>query len=127
MQEMKLQPEALARLPQIACFGHGICPRVDEMRYTDRFGNQLVQQLQPLRTKLSIQSRHARDVGTRSVQACNKSNLDWVAPNLEDDRNNRGRCLCGECRRSAGSGNHAHLTTNKISCECRQSVNLALR
>ena len=88
---MKLQFEAPGRLPQIACFRLGICPWVDEMRYVGRFGNQLVQQLQPLRAKLRIQSRYASDVCTRSVQACYKSNLDWIAPNFEDDRSSRDR------------------------------------
>ena len=49
----------------------------------------------------SVQGGHARDVAARPVEAGDKSELDRVAADLEDNRNCRGRRLCRQCRRSA--------------------------
>ena len=51
----------------------------------------------------------------------------WIgsAPVCEDNRNSRGRRLCGKRRRSAARGNYGHLTTNQISGHRRQPIDPA--
>src|SRR5262249_26255432 len=49
------------------------------------------------------------EVAARSVEACDKSNLNRVEPYNEDDRNRRGRCLCGGRRGATHRGGHGHL------------------
>ena len=70
---------------------------------------------------------HARDVAARPVQAGDEAKLDRVGAQFEDDRNSRGRRLCRERRRSAGRGNHGHLTMNQIGHHRRQPITLILR
>ena len=101
--------------------------RVDEQRHDARRGNQLVQQFQPLRRYLHVQLGHARDVAARPVKAGDEAELDRVAAHFEDDRNGRGRRLCRKRRRSAGRGNHGHLTMNQIGRHCRQPIVLVFR
>ena len=50
-----------------------------------------------------------------------------VGAQFKDDRNGRGRRLCRQRRRSAGRGNHGHLTMNQISRHRRQPIILVLR
>src|ERR1700747_1125996 len=74
-----------------------------------------------------IQRSHAGEITFWPVQASDESQLDRVAFYPEEDRNRRSRRLCCKCRRStAGRCNHAHLTTNQIGGECRQSIVMAL-
>ena len=57
-----------------------------------------------------------------------QARLDWVDPDLEDDRNARGRRFCRECGRSATDrGNHGHLLANQISRQGWQAIVLTLR
>ncbi len=60
-------------------------------------GDQLMQQLQPLRPYLHVQSGYPRNVAARSVQASDKSNRYRIDRYAEDDRNRRGGRLCREC------------------------------
>ena len=125
---MELQPEG-ARPPHLTHCSSRVSGigRVDEQRHDARRGKQLVQQFQPLRRYLHVQLGHARDVAARPVKAGDEAELDRVAARFEDDRNGRGRCLCRKRRRSAGRGNHGHLTTNQIGRHRRQPIILALR
>src|SRR5262249_42053070 len=76
-------------------------------------GDHFVQQLQALRSYRYVPSCHARYVSAWSVQARDKPKLDWVKPNVEDDRDCGPRSLCCQCSWGAGRhGNYAHLLTN---------------
>src|SRR5262249_22141411 len=55
------------------------------------------------------------------------SKLDRIIPYLEHDRSRRGRRFGSDCCNDAGNRNRAHLTTDQIGGQCRQSVVLALR
>src|SRR5215831_3669658 len=77
--------------------------------------NQLAQKLQPLSPHLYVQRGRARGVATRPIQTSDQSELDWVVPHVEDDRNRRGCCLCRKRCSITGCGNYAHLTTNEIA------------
>ena len=81
-----------------------------------------MQQFQPLRRYLHVRLGHARDVAARPIKTGDEAKPDRVAARFEDDRNGRGRRLCRKRRRSAGRGNHGHLTMNQIGRQCRQSV-----
>ena len=61
------------------------------------------------------------------LRLADEAEPDRVAARFEDDRNGRGRRLCRKRRRSAGRGNHGHLTMNQISRHRRQPIILALR
>ena len=76
--------------PAVSLVGLGVgVGRVDEQRHEGRHRDQLVQQLQPLRPQLHVQGGRAREVRARPVQAGDKSKLDRVATDHEDDRNRR--------------------------------------
>src|SRR6266540_3404363 len=53
---------------------------VEEPTKDLRRGNQFVQQLQVLRHHLIAQVGHACEIAARSVQARDKSGIDWVDP-----------------------------------------------
>ena len=69
---------------------------------------------------------HTSNVATRPVKAGDEAERDWVNADLEDNRNDRGRRLCRNCRRSAGRSNHGHLTMDQISNHRRQPVGSTL-
>ena len=64
-----------------------------------RSGHQLAQQLQPLRRQLDREEVDARRVAARPVEAGDKTELDRVVADDEDDRDRRGRRLGRERRR----------------------------
>jgi hypothetical protein len=88
-----------------------------------RLGHELAQQLQSLRPHLAGEKVHARDVGTRPVQAGDEAVPDRVAPSREDDWN---RCGCGlGCEdRDEISGDHSHWPVDQFGHQCRQPINL---
>ena len=99
--------------------------RIDQ--YGDPFhrGYQLAQELKPFRRQLANEKIDAGQVTVRSGKARDKTKLDWVFPNGEDDRNSGGRRL----GRDRGNGAAARdddrdLFANKIGDECRQPVEL---
>src|ERR1700730_9702092 len=68
-----------------------------------------------------VQCGYTRKVGTRPIQASDKSKLDWIGASKEDYRNG---CRCGlrcECRRAI-SDNHAGLATQQIADKRWQSI-----
>src|SRR6516165_9827977 len=81
-----------------------------------------MQQFQPLRDYLPVQLSYAGDVAARPVKTGDEAELDRVAARFKDDRNGCGRRLRCECRRSAGRGNHGHLTMNQIGRHRRQLI-----
>ena len=64
---------------------------VDEQGDSGGGGDQLMQQLQPLRHEFCIPDSHAGEIAARSIQAGNKAKLNRVPGNAENDRNRRGR------------------------------------
>ena len=128
-QNMELQPECAGRRLHVlrGGLGNSGIGWIDEQGHDARRGDQLVQQLQPLRRGLHVRLGHARDVAARPAKAGDEAEPDRVAARFEDDRNGRGRRLCRKRRRSAGRGNHGHLTMNQISRHRRQPIVLAFR
>jgi hypothetical protein len=55
-------------------------------------------------------------IAARSVQARDKSKLDWVNPQHEHDRNRRCRRFGRLCGRDATHGNHGDLTLDGHQC-----------
>ena len=129
IQDMELQPEGTSRCLHLLRVGLGNSGIgwIDEQGYDARRGDQLVQQLQPLRRYLHVRIGHARDIAARPVKAGDEAEPDRVGGHFEDDRNGRGRRLCRKRRRSGGRGNHGHLTMNQISHHRRQPISSTLR
>src|SRR5262245_34771280 len=85
-----------------------------------------MQQFEPLRRELDVQAGDTCEVSARPIEARNKSELDWVETDLEDDRYRRGRRLCGRYPSDAPErGDHGHLATNQIGHQCRQPIVVA--
>jgi hypothetical protein len=116
LQDMRLQPEGMRRVPQACRFELAIrgVGRIDQQSNCGRGRQQFVQQVEPLSRQLSVQQRYARDVATRPVEAGDEARQDRVDAGLEDDRNSRGRRLGSECLRRAGGDNHSRLETNQV-------------
>jgi hypothetical protein len=128
-QNMELQPECAGRRLHVLRGGLGKrgIGWIDEQGHDARRGDQLVQQLQPLRRCLHVRLGHARDIAARPAKAGDETEPDWVAARFEDDRNGRGCRLCRKRRGSAGRGNHGNLTMNQIGRHRRQPIILAFR
>jgi hypothetical protein len=65
-------------------------------------GNQLGQQLEPLWHQLGRHDGDAREVAARSGESGDKTRLDRVGANDEDDRDRRGCTFRRQCHRHAG-------------------------
>src|SRR5262245_34171940 len=112
---MQLQSEVAGRCSQALQCGLDIgIGRVDENGNDVRGGDQLVQQLQSLRSELHVQSNHAREIASRSAEGSDQTKLDRVAAGIEHDRNRSGCCPCREHRSSVRRDNDGHLTTNQF-------------
>jgi hypothetical protein len=125
VQDMELHSKGMGCRLQTAQKGlsEGGTGRVNKHAETGRGGQQLVQQLEPLRPHLCIQVGHACQVAAGPAQACNKSNLDRVNSYPEDDRDGGSGGLCRQGRRSAaGCRNHRHLTVHQFGRKHRQSI-----
>src|SRR5260370_39538171 len=97
---MELQPEGTGRRLQVSRLSLGSrIGRVEEQGDVGSRGYDLVQQLQPLRQQLRIQVGCAREVAAGPGETGDKSELDRVAADREDDRDRRGRGLCRKCNR----------------------------
>src|SRR5215475_4561256 len=102
--------------------------RVDQKSHDGSRGQQFVQQLQPLRRYLQVQTCHAGDVAAGSVKAGDKSNVNRVGPYTEDDWNARCRCLRRQRRRSAAGGyKYGNLIMNQLRGKLRQTISVRLR
>ena len=53
-----------------------------------------MKQLQPLRPQLGVQRAYTSQIAAGSVEAGNQALLDWIAADIEDDRDRGGRGLC---------------------------------
>ena len=69
----------------------------------------------------------ASHVAAWPCEACDQTELDWIVPNPEDDRDRRGRSFCRErTRGEAGRGDDRHLSANQVGHEARHAVILTL-
>jgi hypothetical protein len=124
---MQLPSEAAGRRSQALQCGLDIgIGRVDEKRNNVRGGDQLVEQLQPLRGELHVQGNHAREIASRSAEAGDQTKFDRIGRDEEHDWNRSGCCPCREHRWSARRDDDGHLTTNEFGCHCLQPIILAL-
>src|SRR5262249_26246997 len=74
-----------------------------------------------------LKTDHCR-VAARTVEACNKTQLNWIRTDHEDDGNGCGRRLC--CARhniATDSDNDGHLPSDQIGSQARQQINLVVR
>ena len=95
----ELQPSAPRRHLRLVQLQLGIrIVRVHEHGDDGGIGNELVQQLQSLRREQIGEEGDARDIAARPVEAGDKSVLDRVAAETEDDRYRCGRGLGRERR-----------------------------
>jgi hypothetical protein len=117
----------LLRLPDLGLDESRVIVRVDEYSHSSRSGQQLAQDLKPLRLYLNVQCRYAGKIGARSAQAGDKSIFDRVAAGQEDDRDSRGLRLCGQSGDTVTAGcDHVHPTANQIGRQRRQPVVLTI-
>src|SRR5262249_3545755 len=84
-------------------------------------GDQLVQQVQALRSDLDVQHNHAGEISSWSVQAGDEAGCDRVGGGEKDDRYGRRRSL-GHGRGRGVRGDHAHLSAKEIGGQRRQTL-----
>src|SRR5215469_15694231 len=70
---------------------------------------------------------HPCEVAAWPSEALNEPELDRVVAGVRDDRNGRGRRLCGERSRAAAGDDHIDMTINKIGRQLRQAIIMPLR
>ena len=126
MQDMELQSKGAGRCLRISRYGFGSgSGRVDEQGHDGRRGDQLMQQLQPLRPDLHVQDAHAREVASRPVQAGDKAKRQRVAPTTKRSGSSRLLPLLavpqGHSRRSRPP------TANEVGGQRGQSIVLVVR
>src|SRR5262249_29368999 len=69
----------------------------------------------------------ASDVAAGTVEAGDEADLDGITANGGDDRNCRGRLLCGEHPGGTSAyDDRGHLTADQIGRESRKSIELTL-
>src|SRR5262249_6681230 len=83
---------------------------------------------QSLGAEFGTEPAHPGDITARPIDAGNKAAFHRVVAAREDDRDCTGR-LHGDERRivASGCGDHGDFTSNEISCERRQPIQLSLR
>src|SRR5262245_42144094 len=123
--------------PHAECIGYGlqvfrnrrsewICG-VDEQSNDRRPGEQLTREFEPLRPDFEVKLGRASHVAAWSVQAGDKTQLDWVAPGREYDRNGRRRRFGRQRRRCAGRGDDRDLALDQVGRQRWQSVIVTFR
>src|SRR5439155_5935959 len=96
---------------------------IDKHRNGSAIGYKLPSKLQPLRPHFRSHNGRAREIAPRPVKTGNKSSLNWVAPESEDDRYGPRRCLGRQRRRlTTGRSNHCNLTADQFGSELGQSI-----
>ena len=91
--------------------------RIDESGNASRLRHQFAQQSEAFGTqaKFSEDKIYAGHISTRPREAGNKTELDGIISNTEQDWNRLGCSFCRECRRSRTRDNHGYLTVHKFS------------
>jgi hypothetical protein len=91
-------------------------------------GYELAQQPQLFGVQLADEKVHPGDVAARSVETGDETGLDRVGTAAEDNRNSRGRRLCGKsCPGASSCRDHSDLTANEIDGQHGQPLVMALR
>jgi hypothetical protein len=89
--------------------------------------NQLIQQFQPLRTKVAAaKERHARKIALRSVETGDQTHFYRIVTDDEHDRDGRAGGL-SRLHRIAAANDHRHLAADQIGGEARQLIPLIVR
>jgi hypothetical protein len=103
---------------------HGI-GWIEEHGNASGAGHQFAQEPQPLRPQLCGEKIDAGRVAARPGEADDKTKLDGVLADAEDDRDHGG---CSFGRQSgeltARCGDHVHLTLHKLGRQLRQPIDL---
>ena len=87
-----------------------------------------MQESQALRGHLRGEKIDAGRVAARPGKACNKTNLDRVVTDAEDDRDRRCRSFGRDRReREAGRRDDGYTTADQVSHQRRQAIELALQ
>ena len=125
-----MQPDGgggFLRVPQRG-LGVGSIGRIDEHGNTNSLGHQLMQESQPLGHHLLDEKIDAGRVAAGPGEAGDKTKLDRVFGDTEDDRDRRC-CSFGRERsgRAAGRGDHGHTAADQVSHQRRQAIGLALQ
>jgi hypothetical protein len=91
-------------------------------------GHQLVQKFQPLRSQLIPEKIDPRQVSTRPGDAGDKTKLDRVFADAEDDRDLCSRSFgCKRSKVAGWRGDNGDATTHEVSHEQRQAIELAFQ
>ena len=87
-----------------------------------------MQKRQPLRSQLTREKIDPRQVSARPGEAGDKTKLDRVFADAEDDRDRRGRSF-GHLRSIVAGwrGDNGHATAHEVSHERRKAIELALQ
>jgi hypothetical protein len=102
--------------------------RIGEDEHIGAARHQLPQQPQPLRPQLLSEIVHAGHVAARPIEAIDKTELDRIGADAEDDRNSAGGGLGRDGRRRAARRHDDGGTTlNKIGDQIGQSFVLLVR
>ena len=102
--------------------------RIDQHSNANGLRHQLVQKRQPLCLQLTREKIDPRQVSARPGEAGDKTELDRVFADAEDDRDRRGRRFGRKRSKVAGwRGDNGHATAHEISHERRKAIELALQ
>src|SRR5262249_3368082 len=66
-------------------------------------------------------------IAARPMKTVDDPALDWIVADRKNNRNRRGRLLCGERSGRARRHEHGHLSPDEFGGECRESIELSLR
>ena len=91
-----------------------------------RIGHDLAQQLESLCRQRAVEKTHARNIATRSAEACDEAIRDRIVPASKDDWHRRGCCLGSEHRRGIAD-DQGYLPPNQITNQNRQPIALIFR
>src|SRR5262245_22794208 len=86
-----------------------------------------MQKPQPLGRSLLAEKIDASRIATRSSEAGDQTELDWVFANTEDDRDRRGCSFGRERRCGTGRYDSGHLSADEVSHERRQAIVSAIQ
>jgi len=97
--------------------------RIDQRGNPNGLRHELVQQPQPLGHDLRDENIYAGRVAARPGKAGDKTELDGVFADAEDNRDRRG-CSFGRLgsKGAAGRGDHGHATADEVGHQSRQTV-----
>jgi hypothetical protein len=105
----------------------GVTALLDQNGNADGLGHQLVQNCQSLRGQLIREKIDPRQVSARPGEAGDKTELDRVFTDAEDDWGRRC-CSFGRLRRHiAGCGDDSHLAAHQIRHQGREAIVLAFQ